>query len=142
MQQRKCRKMRPRNGSTADTGCSPQGELLAHILNGVINKPVRDALLLHHALTTSKKDELRRELLISRLVRYHWDRYHMEAIKKSYRERYKRDLKDAVKEATSGKWGQFCWELCIARMPNDTKTVERIDVLRGERGERSDRDRD
>ena len=38
-----------------------QGELLAHILNGVINRPVRDALLLNHALTASKKDHLRRE---------------------------------------------------------------------------------
>jgi hypothetical protein len=63
----------------------------------------------------------------------------MEAVKKSYRERYGRDLQDAVKDATSGKWGRFCWELCITRMPNDTKTVERIDVLRNDWGERSDR---
>ncbi|KUI73323.1 Annexin A11 [Cytospora mali] len=106
------------------------GELLAHILNGVINKPVRDALLVHHALTASKKDDLRRELLTSRLVRYHWDRHHMTAVKKAYRERYGKDMMEAVKDGTSGEWGQFCQELCISRMPDDVKRVERIDIPR------------
>lgn len=106
------------------------GELLAHILNGVINKPVRDALLVHHALTASKKDELRRELLISRLVRYHWDRSHMAAVKRAYRERYGKDMMEAVKDGTSGEWGQFCQELCISRMPDDVKRIEKIDIPR------------
>ncbi|GJN67557.1 hypothetical protein PLIIFM63780_005000 [Purpureocillium lilacinum] len=106
------------------------GELLAHILNGIINRPVRDALLLHHALTASRKDDLRRELLISRLVRFHWDAAHMQAVKRAYRERYARDLQDAVKDATSGQWGRFCVELCIARMPNDVRRIERVEVIR------------
>jgi hypothetical protein len=96
----------------------------------VINKPVRDALLLHHALTASKKDHLRRELLISRLVRYHWDAVHMEAIKRAYSERYGSSLREAVKEATSGQWGQFCRELCITRMPDDVRRVERVQAGR------------
>ncbi|KAF6826066.1 annexin ANXC4 [Colletotrichum musicola] len=104
------------------------GELLAHILNGVINKPVRDALLVHHALTASRKDELRRELLISRLVRFHWDRQHLEAVKRAYRERYGRDMQDSVREATSGEWGLFCRELLIYRMPNEMKSYERVSV--------------
>ncbi|KAI9163336.1 LOW QUALITY PROTEIN: Annexin A11 [Paramyrothecium foliicola] len=95
------------------------GELLAHILNGVINRPLRDTLLLHHAITATRKDHLRRELLISRLVRFHWDPRHMHDIRKAYRERYGRELQEAVREATSGEWGLFCTELCIARMPND-----------------------
>ncbi|KAG6024305.1 hypothetical protein E4U40_003391 [Claviceps sp. LM458 group G5] len=99
------------------------GEVLAHILNGVINRPVRDALLLHHALTASRKDDLRRELLISRLVRFHWDALHMQAVKKAYRERYGVDLSEAVREGTSGQWGEFCRELCIARMP------ERVEII-------------
>lgn len=107
-----------------------QGELLAHILNGVINRPVRDALLLHHALTASRKDDLRRELLTSRLVRFHWDPLHMRAVKKAYRERYGHDLQTAVAEATSGHWGQFCAELCIARMPDDVRRMERVEVIR------------
>ncbi|PNY25527.1 Annexin A11 [Tolypocladium capitatum] len=105
------------------------GELLAHILNGVINRPVRDALLLHHALTASRKDDLRRELLISRLVRFHWDAAHMQAVKRAFRERYGCDLQDAVREATSGQWGRFCSELCIARMPNDVRRVERVEII-------------
>ncbi|KAL7947189.1 Annexin [Trichoderma barbatum] len=100
------------------------GELLAHILNGVINRPVRDALLLQHAITASRKDSLRRELLISRLVRFHWDSFHMQDVKKAYRERYGQDLQDAVREATSGEWGLFCRELCIARMPNEIRRME------------------
>ncbi|KAG6010460.1 hypothetical protein E4U21_006462 [Claviceps maximensis] len=99
------------------------GELLAHILNGVINKPVRDALLLNHALTASRKDGLRRELLISRLVRFHWDPLHMQAVKRAYRERYGVDLSEAVREGTRGQWGRFCRELCIARMP------ERVEII-------------
>ncbi|KAM3450343.1 hypothetical protein MY5147_009443 [Beauveria neobassiana] len=102
------------------------GELLAHILNGIINRPVRDALLLHHALTASRKDNLRRELLVSRLVRYHWDPVHMQAVKKAYSERYDRELQDVVRDATSGEWGIFCAELCIARMPNHVRRIERV----------------
>ncbi|KAK1978892.1 annexin ANXC4 [Colletotrichum cereale] len=102
------------------------GELLAHILNGVINKPVRDALLVHHALTASRRDDLRRELLISRLVRFHWDRHHLEAVKRAYRERYGRDMQEAVREGTAGEWGIFCRELCIYRMPNDIKSYEKV----------------
>ncbi|KAK1783837.1 hypothetical protein QBC45DRAFT_5332 [Copromyces sp. CBS 386.78] len=101
------------------------GEVLAHILNGVINKPVRDAMLLNHALTMSKRDELRRELLISRLVRYHWDAGHMSRVKKAYHEHYGKDLQEAVKEATSGEWGEFCGQLCVSRMPDDVKKIER-----------------
>ncbi|SPO00165.1 related to annexin XIV [Cephalotrichum gorgonifer] len=115
------------------------GEVLAHILNGVINRPARDALLLHHALTASRKDDLRRELLTSRLVRFHWDRRHMEAVKRAYAQRYGNDLGDAVKEATSGEWGVFCQQLCITRMPNDVKRVARIEVVQKE--ERQGRER-
>ena len=113
------------------------GEMLAHILNGVINKPVRDALLVHHALTTSKRDELRRELLISRLVRFHWDGNHMLAVKSAYRSRYGKDMQEAIRDATgSSDWGLFCRELCITRHPDDVKRVERIDVRDDRRDER------
>ncbi|CAK7239324.1 MAG: hypothetical protein STHCBS139747_000754 [Sporothrix thermara] len=110
------------------------GEMLAHILNGVINKPVRDALLVHHALTTSKRDELRRELLISRLVRFHWDGNHMAAVKAAYRSRYNRDMQEAIRDATgSSDWGLFCRELCITRVPDDVKRVERIEIRHDDR---------
>lgn len=108
--------------------------MLAHILNGVINKPVRDASLVHHALTASKRDGLRRELLISRLVRFHWDRHHMAAIKVAYRSRYGRDMQDAIRDATEqSSWGLFCRELCISRTPDAVKRVERVDIHHKER---------
>jgi hypothetical protein len=103
-----------------------QGELLAHILNGVINRPVRDALLLHHAISASKKDELRHELLTSRLVRFHWDAKHMSAVRKAYRERYGVELQEAVRGCTSGLWGTFCEELCIRRHPHDVRTFQKV----------------
>ncbi|KAI1437857.1 Annexin [Xylaria sp. CBS 124048] len=105
------------------------GELLAHILNGIVNKPVRDALLLHHALNASRKDNLRRELLISRLVRFHWDRQHFAAIKNAYIERYREDLLDAVREGTSGEWGHFCEQLAVTRMPDDVKRFDAVESL-------------
>ncbi|KAI5867775.1 hypothetical protein GGS23DRAFT_194770 [Durotheca rogersii] len=106
------------------------GEVLAHVLNGVINKPVRDALLLRHALTASKKDHLRRELLISRLVRFHWDGHHMGAIKRAYRERYNEELADAVRDGTSGAWGHFCEQLVVTRMPDDVKSFEKVAAVK------------
>ncbi|KAK3330912.1 hypothetical protein B0H66DRAFT_490780, partial [Apodospora peruviana] len=102
------------------------GEVLAHILNGVINKPVRDAMLLNHALTASKRDDLRKELLISRLVRYHWDGAHMAQVKKAYRDQYGKDLQESVREVSSGEWGEFCRALCITRMPDDVKKIARV----------------
>lgn len=50
----------------------------------------------------------------------------MEAVKRAYRERYSRDMMEAVKDGTTGEWGQFCSELCITRMPDDVRRVERI----------------
>lgn len=113
--------VRPQHSSSGTRLTISQGELLAHILNGVINKPVRDALLLNHALTLSKSDSIRTELLISRLVRYHWDRQHFEAIKREYRNRYGTDLQRAVADGTKGEWGRFCEMLCVRRMGNEVK---------------------
>jgi len=141
------------------------GEVMAHILNGVINRPARDAMLLHHALidlrprrdrrsssssssrskdnsprtSTSKlnpfsaearagrerereeKEEKKREkeekkdryeLLISRLVRLHWDRAHLRRVKEEYREKYDvqvhHDVEDCVK---AGEFQEFCLNL-------------------------------
>lgn len=114
-----------------------------HVLNGIINKPVRDALLLHHALTAFKKDSLRRELLISRLVRFHWDRRHLAAIKKAYRDRYGEDLSDAVRDGTSGEWGLFCEQLVVTRMPDEVKRFEAVEKVAESRvREQEDRARD
>ncbi len=89
----------------------PQGEVIAHILNGVINKPVRDALLLNHAIddvaARNKDDELRYELLTSRLVRAHWDRLHLERVKRAYAQKFGKQLKDDIEGATKGDLRDF-----------------------------------
>ncbi|PYH94096.1 Annexin [Aspergillus ellipticus CBS 707.79] len=92
------------------------GETLAHILNGAINRPMRDALLLHQALHESRTGKERSELLISRLVRLHWEPGHLERVKSEFRRRYGERLEDAIAEevlTTSGgsEWGEFCIEL-------------------------------
>ncbi|KAJ4413070.1 hypothetical protein N0V91_000044 [Didymella pomorum] len=110
------------------------GEVIAHILNGVINRPARDAMLLHHALmdliepssssngrssrenTSSKHDKHERqqryELLISRLVRLHWDRMHMARVKAEYEDKYGRMVEEDIEEATKGDFREFCLSLC------------------------------
>ncbi|PWY92883.1 Annexin [Aspergillus heteromorphus CBS 117.55] len=92
------------------------GETLAHILNGAINRPMRDALLLHQALHESGTSKERSELLISRLVRLHWEPRHLERVKSEFRRRYGERLEDAIAEevltASGGsEWGEFCIEL-------------------------------
>ncbi|KAF1809884.1 Annexin [Eremomyces bilateralis CBS 781.70] len=99
------------------------GEVVAHILNGVINKPARDAMLLHHAVedlsgeNSSSRDSRhvpkdRYELLISRLVRLHWDRVHLHRVKDEYRELYRKSLERDIDERTRGDFRDFCIALC------------------------------
>ncbi|KAJ5703980.1 hypothetical protein N7493_011118 [Penicillium malachiteum] len=92
------------------------GETLAHILNGAINRPMRDALLLHQALRESKAGRERTELLISRLVRLHWEPRHFEQVKIDYRRRYGERIEEAIAEefmasSNGAELGEFCIEL-------------------------------
>lgn len=108
--------------------------MIAHILNGVINRPARDAMLLHHALIdlASSKDEMtprssrdtvggssksdrkdRYELLISRLVRLHWERIPLIRVKEDYQEKYHHSLEDDVEYYVKGEnFKEFCLGLC------------------------------
>lgn len=87
-----------------------QGETLAHILNGVLNRPVRDALLLRQALAETSKD--RTELLVSRLVRFHWEPRHFDKVKLEYRRKYGAALERDLEEGTKGEFGEFCKGVC------------------------------
>lgn len=93
-----------------------QGEVIAHILNGVINKAARDALLLRHAIEDivekNKEEELRYELLISRLVRLHWDKVHLIRVKREYEAKYKKTLEDNIEDAARGDFADFMCQLC------------------------------
>jgi hypothetical protein len=140
---------------------------MAHILNGIINRPARDAMLLHHALmdlaprnrrgshSSSDKDPSPRasnpkinaifsaegraererekerereaqkekqrekeerkdryELLISRLVRLHWERSHMMKVKQEYREKYGEDVEYDIEDLIKpGEFREFCLNL-------------------------------
>ncbi|KAE9985373.1 hypothetical protein BLS_008312 [Venturia inaequalis] len=109
------------------------GEVVAHILNGVINRPARDAMLLHHALSdlapiedkhdnprSSKgdvtKDKVKKdryELLISRLVRLHWERLHFLRVKEEYKDKYGHFLEEDVEDYVRGDdFREFCLVLC------------------------------
>ncbi|KAJ5668293.1 uncharacterized protein N7477_006863 [Penicillium maclennaniae] len=85
------------------------GETLAHILNGAINRPMRDALLLHQALRESRSGRERSELLISRLVRLHWEPRHLELVKAEYRRRYNERLEEAIAEEVMSSSGGTEW---------------------------------
>lgn len=74
---------------------------------------MRDALLLHQALRESRTGKERSELLISRLVRLHWEPRHLEQVKSEFRRRYGERLEEAIAEevltSSSGDdWGEFC----------------------------------
>ena len=90
-------------------------------------------MLLHHALmdliepshssdgprassskVASSKHERqqRHELLISRLVRLHWDRMHLVRVKTEYEEKYGRVVEEDIEEATKGDFREFCIALC------------------------------
>lgn len=88
-------------------------------MNGVINKPARDALLLHHAIadiaTKNQSDELRYELLISRLVRLHWDKMHLMKVKREYAEKFRVELQEDIAMATKGDLREFLGEICEVR---------------------------
>jgi hypothetical protein len=101
--------------------------VIAHILNGVINRPARDAMLLHHALmdliepppgdkdskNAKHERQQRYELLISRLVRLHWDRLHMMRVKDEYAHKYGTELEDDIEDATKDNdFRHFCLALC------------------------------
>jgi hypothetical protein len=92
-------------------------------------------MLLHHAITdliepassaengprgsssrlpaSSKHERQQRyELLISRLVRLHWDRMHLVRVKTEYEEKYGTLVEEDLEEATKGDFREFCIALC------------------------------
>lgn len=63
--------------------------------------------------SSSKHERQQRyELVISRLVRLHWDRLHLIRVKTEYEEKYGRVLEEDIEEATKGDFREFCIQLC------------------------------
>jgi hypothetical protein len=77
---------------------------------------MRDALLLHQAIAETAPGKERTELLISRLVRLHWEPKHLAKVKRVYEERYGRSVEGEIKrEVWAGMKtpeGKLCAEFC------------------------------
>ena len=81
---------------------------------------MRDALLLHQAIAETAPGRDRAELLISRLVRLHWEPKHLERVKRDYEKRYGHTVEREIDRMVIGdkkggdgaEWGEFCIELC------------------------------
>ena len=70
-------------------------------LNAGVDRAMRDATLLEEAMAgVGTKDEL----LVNRVIRYHWDRNHMQTVKGAYRHKFHVDLGSRIKGETSGDY--------------------------------------
>lgn len=118
---------------------SIQGEVLAHIINGALNRPMRDAVLLHQAIdefakardprtpssNNPKPVTARSELLISRVVRLHWEPKHLERVKMEYEDKYRESVVSAIRRdvlsnmrTEDGKaWASFAIDLVRSSDP-------------------------
>lgn len=76
-------------------------DALLAILGGATDPVKRDAELLGRALGPVKVND---DLLIERVVRLHWNKQHMQAVKVEFKKLMKKDLVQAVGEATSGDY--------------------------------------
>ena len=96
------------NGSHQTDG--PQSDGLLHIVNGALDSDARDAALIHFALYPKA---LRRvpQVLISRLVRMHWDLSRRDAVVGYYKAFTGWPLERSIKAATDGQFRDFCLNL-------------------------------
>jgi annexin A7/11 len=70
-------------------------------LRYALNRPVHAASLLEDAMAgLGTKDHL----LVSRVVRYHWDQRFMADVKRAYHDRYRKHLASRIKSETSGDY--------------------------------------
>lgn len=84
------------------------------LIEPTLDGPRASAGRLSSRETSSTKHERQQrfELLISRLVRLHWDRLHLLRVKTEYEEKYGRVVEEDIEEATKGDFREFCIALC------------------------------
>jgi annexin A7/11 len=76
-------------------------DALLRMLDTAIDPAMRDAVLLEECMVgAGTKDEK----LTVRIVRMHWDRAHLDQVKRAYHHRYRRDLRDRVRDDLSGDY--------------------------------------
>ncbi|KAH8808135.1 annexin-like protein [Xylogone sp. PMI_703] len=77
---------------------------LLHQLRTGTDKAMRDAILLEEAMSGVGTED---RLLVTRVVRYHWDRNHMQNVKGAYQHKYRTGLANRIKGETSGDYERF-----------------------------------
>ncbi|KKK12399.1 hypothetical protein P175DRAFT_0489677 [Aspergillus ochraceoroseus IBT 24754] len=76
-------------------------DALLHMLRTALDPAMRDAVLLEECMKgMGTKDEK----LVIRVVRLHWNRQHMDQVKRAYQFKYKQDLVKRVRGETSGDY--------------------------------------
>ncbi|KAL4996119.1 hypothetical protein BDV10DRAFT_173194 [Aspergillus recurvatus] len=76
-------------------------DALLHMLRTALDPAMRDAVNLEECMKgMGTKDER----LVVRVVRVHWDRQHLENVKRAYQHKYKQDLAKRVRGETSGDY--------------------------------------
>ncbi len=74
-------------------------DALLMMLRGATDRAMRDAMLVEDTMRgAGTKDDL----LLNRVVRYHWDRNYMQQVKGAYRHRYGRELASRIQGETRG----------------------------------------
>lgn len=93
------------------------GKSLEQVVKGRFSGHMEDALLLilsranNRAMSDAEQLEAtmagigtKDELLVNRVVRVHWNRQHLEAVKMAYKSKYKKDLVSRIKGETRGDY--------------------------------------
>jgi annexin A7/11 len=70
-------------------------------LRNAVDKYMHAATLLEDAMAGVGTEDT---LLVSRVIRYHWDRQAMEHIKGAYKQRYRKSLANRIKGETGGDY--------------------------------------
>lgn len=74
---------------------------LIQMVRAASDRAMRDAELLEECMKgAGTKDEM----LVSRIVRFHWDPYHMDQVRRAYKVKYGKDLIQRIKGETSGDY--------------------------------------
>lgn len=74
------------------------------VLRSALDPAMRDAILLEECMQgMGTKDEK----LVVRVVRVHWNRMHLDLVKRAYNHRYGKDLVERVRGETSGDYGKL-----------------------------------
>ncbi|KAJ5652192.1 annexin ANXC3.2 [Penicillium longicatenatum] len=76
-------------------------DALVHILRSANDPVMRDACLINSCIGSAD------ELLVSRIVRLHWNRPHMNQVKLAYRHRFGKDLVSRIRNEVDGDCGRL-----------------------------------